>query len=642
MKKNNLIPFGFSAMFLALAGCGGESAKIIETPNRGVTTTVNGCTPTDSRCQGFVIDYPVDGLNFNCSSDTTKHYVTRLEGNVSSGGCLVGDQINFYIQGAESDRKVDLGSVNLKTLIPVPIANKPEFINLIDIATGMTNKPAENTTSTDDTYKTMIGLIKLFQSIGIQQEGYVVGDIQPIYLTTSFKNNLKNISANVDYKDFLDGSYLTDLAPWWNANNVSDTEADLVAKKLLNLSNTAVYIAEYLPLDELFNLNILGFQGESQANASINNMYSLTTRQGYTIGYSLQWNGNVKNQQGNVDLSKKLGLIYSVAPTKLNTYSQTGANNTYLYDIKDWLNPITHKISTPLTLKTDAAPISEMLEIYQGTFVKDVLPGTEALYKRVKATETAAPASEYGKWRQTKSGESFTGTVDIYKTNPATYLNREVFLTRNNTKPGDTYLFPLYADLQFSFKDTSIVPITISVVIDEHGDIRTNRSATSLTSNQCLEVNNTLVDTNNVQQYRIGTTGAVNSSVNDKSITLRMILANPIFGQLDGALIGLNYLSRTYAGEKVNFAFNSDGVRLNLQNLITDKNTSRGINITGWVGNIPKTAEWTNIFAGYHTVFKMNADNPAVTNPDYEKLQTGTLSVSLPSCYSVKTQPNTP
>ena len=638
MKKNNIIPFGFSAIFLALAGCGGESAKIIETPQRGVTTTVNGCTPTDSRCQGFVIDYPVDGLNFECSSDTSKPFVTRLEGNVSSGGCLVGDEINFYIQGAESDRKVNLGTVSLKNLVPVPVANKPVFVNLVDIAAGMTGKAAVNTTLADETYKTLVGLVKLFQSIGIQQEGYVVGDVQPIYLTTSFKNGLKNISANVDVKDFIDDTYLTDLAPWFNANNVSDTEAQTVAKQLLDLSNVAVYIAEYIPLDELFNLNILGFQGESQNNASINNMYTLTTRQGYTIGYALQWTGNVKNAEGNPDLAKKLGLIYSVAPTKLNTYSQTGANGNYLYDIKNWLNPLNKKVSTALTLKSDAATNAEMLEIYQGTFVQDVLPGTESLYKRIKATETAAPSSEYGKWRQNIAGETFTGTVDIYKTNPATYLNRDVFITKNNTKVGDSYIFPLYADIRFNFTDTSITPITLSVVIDEHGDIRTNRTETSLTSNQCLGVDSTLVDTNGVQQYRIGTTGAINSTANDKSITLRMILANPIFGNLDGALIGLNYLSRTYAGEQGNFAFNSDGVRLNLQNLITDKNTTRGINITGWVGDIPKTAEWTNIFAGYQTVFKKNSTNPVVTNPDYEKLQAGTLAVSLPSCYSVQTK----
>lgn len=635
MKISKIIPFSFSAIFLALTGCGGESAKIIETPNRGVATSVNGCSATDSRCQTFIIDYPVDGINFNCSSDITNQFVTKLEGNDSSGGCLVGDKINFFIQGAESGNKIELGTVDLKEILPYPVVGKTAIIGLSDIAKGMSGKAIVSQTMTDETYKVLVRLIQIFQAIGIQKEGYVVKDVQPIYLTTSFKNDLKKIDKSVNYSDFLDGTFITDLAPWFNINGVTEIDADVVAKQLINLSNVAMYTAEYLSFLSIVNSDILGFQGQSQTNVSINNLYALTTRQGYTLGYSLQWIGNLQNLDGANDFSKKLDLIVKVAPTKLTTYRQSGAGSSSLYDIKDWINPLNGKILSPMSLKENTAPNTDLLEIYQGTLVQDVIPGTEEFYKRrFSTTKGAASPSDYGKWRQNKSGELFTGTVDIFKSNPATYLNREVFITKNNTKAGDAYIFPLYANLIFSFSDASISPISVGIVIDEHGDIRTNRSATSLVSTQCLDVDNALVDTDGVQQYRIGTTGAVNSEASDKSITLRMILSNPIFGDLDGALIGINAPASSATS---NAGVVVDGVRLNLQNLIADKSTTRGINITGWIENTTKTAEWANIYAYYFGNYNAKVGVTG-SNPDYNKIRSGTLGVSLPNCYSVKTK----
>ena len=81
-------------------------------------------------------------------------------------------------------------------------------------------------------------------------------------------------------------------------------------------------------------------------------------------------------------------------------------------------------------------------------------------------------------------------------------------------------------------------------MIDEYGDIRTdikpNATATDM-SGQCGVVSdNTMIDNNGVQQYRIGTTGGTESSTNDKSVTVRMILAEPQLGNLNGIVVGLN------------------------------------------------------------------------------------------------------
>ena len=72
-------------------------------------------------------------------------------------------------------------------------------------------------------------------------------------------------------------------------------------------------------------------------------------------------------------------------------------------------------------------------------------------------------------------------------------------------------------------------------MIDKNGNIKTN-----LASNAKLEKNNIAPScpNNPVPQYRIGTLGT--SNPDDNSITVRMILANKVFGALDGAIIGLN------------------------------------------------------------------------------------------------------
>ena len=47
-----------------------------------------------------------------------------------------------------------------------------------------------------------------------------------------------------------------------------------------------------------------------------------------------------------------------------------------------------------------------------------------------------------------------------------------------------------------------------------------------------------LIDNYGVQQYRLGTTARV--FTNDNSISVRMILANDTFNNINGALVGMN------------------------------------------------------------------------------------------------------
>ena len=219
----------------------------------------------------------------------------------------------------------------------------------------------------------------------------------------------------------------------------------------------------------------------------------------------------------------------------------------------------------------------------------------------------------------------------------------------NTVKTGEKYIFPLYANIVFNFTDKTIAPVKLGIVIDEHGDIRTNigpnATANNLASNQCTNVNASTYkdETTGVQQYRIGTTGAANYTTTDpdKSITIRMILANPVFGNLDGALLGLNdaivYLPSTSVGGDETLV--PGGVRLNLQRLLADETTDRGINITGWEGDKAITAQWANMHSVYQTVYNAaHKDKLSDAQKALAARASGTLGVELPSCYKILTK----
>ena len=124
-----------------------------------------------------------------------------------------------------------------------------------------------------------------------------------------------------------------------------------------------------------------------------------------------------------------------------------------------------------------------------------------------------------------------------------------------------------------------------------------------------------------------------------------MILANPIFGSLDGVLLGLNetLVIAPTDGSSVSSSNSvaSGGIRLNLQRLINEQNTSSGVNITSWKGNETIPATWVNLQAVYQTVFNSVEANKAKLTEEQKTLAkrvSGTISVSLPSCYTVKTK----
>ncbi len=67
-----------------------------------------------------------------------------------------------------------------------------------------------------------------------------------------------------------------------------------------------------------------------------------------------------------------------------------------------------------------------------------------------KSLDTSDQAN-LGLWRLQADGENYTGSVDLYKIFPISYLDRQVFKTAQNVADGEKYIFPMYANLEFKF-----------------------------------------------------------------------------------------------------------------------------------------------------------------------------------------------
>ncbi|NNP71599.1 hypothetical protein A7P53_03940 [Acinetobacter defluvii] len=647
MKKKFILPFALTGLVAALSACGGggESAVIHEDPNKGVSTTSNGCEDkVDNKCQSFVVDYPIAGLNFDCSSDKNNHFVTEMVSSVATGACLVGDKVNFYIQGAQSSRKISLGTVDLAKIRPLKVNNQPAQISLMDMANGLTGKAIASSNVNDETFRVLTALVRIFQAAGVKQNiEMVAGDIQPLSLSKEFKEDLKNIGSDIEVQNFKDDSYIGIIKPWLDVSSITEETAQQAADRLIKQNQVGIYTTNFLIFSGA-NVDIRGFSGKSTINSkkeTVANMYLLTTREGYSTGYAIQWTGvPTQKETGNQisDSLLKYALLTQAEPQKLNADAQGALLSQY-----------NNKIEKPFIFKS-VKNTTDNLQLIQGSLINGSnIAGTEDMYKRVLNTDKVpTDKTVYGEWRQTQGNENFTGTIDIYKSNPATYLTNKVFRTVNTVKTGQKYIFPLYANIIFNFNDKSISPVKLGIVIDEHGDIRTNigpnATANDLTSKECSTVNPaTYIDNNNVQQYRIGTTGAANYTTTDpdKSITIRMILANPIFGNIDGALVGLNDAIVYLPGPSISEdnTLSAGGVRLNLQRLLSDGTTERGINITGWNGNKATTAQWANMQAVYQTIYNAgNKDKITDTQKELAKRTFGELDVELPSCYQIKTK----
>jgi hypothetical protein len=667
MNKKILLPFAFSALAIFLHGCGGESAKINEDPTKGTTgvTSNTSCDVTAADCLQFVLDYPVAGLNFDCSTDKVNHYATKLDGNVVTGACKLGDNVTFYLQG-EGPRKINLGTIQLDKVAKVKVAAVPARIRILDLATALTGQTPASLSISDDTIRVAMALVKIFQSESITENNNIIGDVQPIEFTVEKKNTLSTISRDIGVTELSSGAYAEILKPWLDVSKINDEQAFSVVTQLLNLSNMGIWYAE-LPIfkagsngsvinvptegsgvfpDGLFGcnrdvyndcLNVKDGKGVNLVH-SMGRFELLNDRQGYIIGSGQQWRGSpvITNDV----VSPPIILLGTTKLDKLQVSAQ-----------KDWFNLINQEINPnqPLRFRLNNNSAEDVL-MTQGKLINGTnIASTEAVYRQLtkaKSTDPFNNAKDLGLWQQSVAGVNYKGVTDVFKVNPASYLPKDVFTTEANVQSGQRYAFPLYATLTFKFQDTSLAPVDMGIVIDEHGDIRTDikkdATATDM-SGSCakaeVQADGTYIDEYGVTQYRVGTTGGALYSANDKSITVRMIFANPKFGAIDGLLLGLNFT--TLSGQQ-----NISGAKINRHNLLSGQAT--GINLTNFSNN---TASWLNNNALYLTSYigtydKEGTDKSKLVKPTDEertfaKGYQGTASIriadqKIPACNAIK------
>ncbi|EXE90669.1 hypothetical protein SAMN02799632_00788 [Acinetobacter pittii] len=641
MNKKVLWPFALTTLALMLNGCGGGSSTINENPTNGSGgATANGsCSVTNSDCLQFSLDYPIAGINFTCSSAANLSFVTKASGNSVIGSCKAGDTASFYLQDTKATRKIELGSVKLDTVSKIQMTVPPR-LKVMDMAIGLTGQTPTSLNQNDPTVRVAMALVKLFQSVGLERGDHVAGDLQPTQFTDEKKNTLNILVQNITATEWKNGAYANILKPWLDVSPVSDTQAFELVTQLAHLSLVGLYQSDYITLAEpnLISENFYGCNLTNLADCPKNsantqhmfgNLFLLSDRRGYTFGYGLQWKGT-STITSQLAISAVLNVLTKSKPTQMVADSQT-----------TWLDPIQTEIKStqPFRLKT-SSNTNEDLVIYQGKLLNDsLIAGRDSSYFGLTNTKNPNP-QQYALWKQSVDNQNYNGSMDIYKVSPASYLSNQIFKTANNVKSGQTYIFPLYATLNFKFDTAGIAPIDLGIVVDENGDIRTdikpNATATDM-SGQCGVVSNTsLIDNNGVQQYRIGTTGGTESATNDKSITVRMIFGVPQLGNLNGIVVGLNSNVVQSTSQTGSQTLLVSGAKINVANLLQGQTS--GANLTTYDN---KTVSWLNPYAFYQQVYNNIKDiSPAPTETEKALGQrmAGTVTLRTADCYQIKTK----
>ena len=671
MKNKRILPFALGALAAALSGCGGESANII--PEAYDTSTENGaCYSNTAGCMEFVLDYPLEGLNFTCSSDAKNKFITLFNVNesVSSGACKMGDTVTFYLMG-DKERKIDLGKVNLSAISNVASGASPPRLTLLDIAGGITGQAAQALNKNDDTVKAAMRLAKIIQAIGLKDARIdSASDIQPVYMDAENRTGLEGLAKSVTLADFKnpdEAAFSQLFSPWLNLQQVSDDDAFKVVAKLANISAAGVFQPEFA----LFSAPQLIVSGISGSNGlvgcdkaeclpkdtgkinSFGHFLLMTDRQGMTFGSGVQWRGKVEKELTTIG-GVNLELMLTAKPKQMTAAQQD-----------NWIDPVTHEIDRQRQrgFKFDFNEAgTEPLIIKQGTLLADkMVAGTGGgLYRALAglssaAVLTAQDGARLGRWEQRVSGADYKGTLDLYKQFPITYLDKKVFKTEGNVRASQNYIFPLYADLTFKFKNAGVKPVKLGIVIDRNGDIRTNMRPnvpddaftdpmTSLAdlstdpADGCSggDVLDPLLmqDDSGTQQYRIGTVSRAftsGSKVTPNALSLRMILGDQAFGTLNGALIGMNTTIKTSPDSNDNIVVG--GALLQMESLLNAAAGSRpsGVAFTDSAG---KVAQWANSFASFNRTFSLKNPNDADAKA-WAKLNGGEISLEAAPCYRI-------
>lgn len=659
------LPFALTSLCLLLSACGGGSNTINENPSAGGggSNTAVECTSSDTTCVDLVFDdTPVVNLNYECGK------YRGVTSNTGVARCPADSNVTFYLKANDGKRRIDLGSIAVKP-VRNSISSEVQDTSLIRITTKDLAESVSNTSisSLDNgAAATMaINISRLLQSIARsnlydpnqpylgKNEPYIdEAPVNRVYIDPEIKAGIEKLTENVVAKDFQDKTFLSKIQPWLEdkkINLISEAEAKRRLEKVILAKNSGIFYASPSLDSGLFQstgvdlkLGVSGTDGSNNNTASVA-MFALTSRNGESTGYGLEWFGKASDNLAKYTIYLK------------NKYSKMR-----LTDDAKVFDPYTNRFSNfKFTLQpksytegTNANTYAgDTFRFVNGRLIRDLaVLGSADVYNLYNG-ENIKDISELGTWEQKSSigVTSFSGTASVFKRGAVnTYLDPAVWRVKQLVQKGETYQFPLYATLTISYRDAYTKDCdscakqeTLPIAILANGDIVTDGNNQTTYTNATAICGQPQQDQNNnsvvVKQKLIGTVRAAypSTSGNDYYISPSIVLSGSEFGALDGTLIGVG-----------------DRVKINLAGLRTVSAGQRGsINATSAeLGDIDTNpAIWANTYnsftslrVAYATANEQAKDpvkdidpiTPAekrAANQDY-----GTLQISTSQCYTVR------
>jgi len=113
---------------------------------------------------------------------------------------------------------------------------------------------------------------------------------------------------------------------------------------------------------------------------------------------------------------------------------------------------------------------------------------------------------------------------------------------------------------------------------------------------------------------------------------MRLILANEKFGNLNGALVGLD--SRIQSSTDPKDSIVIGGALLNLSNVL-NSNVGQTGRVT-FQNSVGEEVQWANTYASFQKVYNNNNKDLTPADTQLAKLNGGSVEFKLADCYQVK------
>jgi hypothetical protein len=628
------------ALTALLSGCGGGSNNLPD-PGTGSTPLSTCTTTTAATCvtSQFIVDGPVVGLNYNCG------IVSSVTDNTGTVSCQDRSVATFFIQSADGKKKITLGSVLIRANSDVSRQVNNDLTSITPLSLITTSRSA---TSLEDTNANgAVYISQLLETLRSASSPFNPDEpTSRLILDSKTLTALNLLSGDVSQSEAATPAYITKLQPVFDNLKVTLTTIQETTKRLtqgLNALQAGVYYTPNFTATLPGIANNIGTVGLSSNdnNVALLSLHNLIDRSGHVIGQGVEWFGSILPDVTNgavtpLNLQTKKDSLYTrLVLTGINSPVTTPDVN-----LASFLNPVSDFMTSkyiwqPQAVKLEdngdwtkvpGTPLSDAVftngRLIGGTYVV----GNDQLWQNVSnlTTPTSAPLAELASWKQGLNGTDafYKGSLTLNKTRSvSTFLDPAVIKTAANVGKGNQGIFPLHAVLTFTklagcTSSCTLGSVPISILTN--GDIITDMNQ------QCLAVNpDTMKNTADVQQYRIGTLAAAFqgiTNVTDRFISPIIMLSGPQFGALDGIQIGTLSLG---VRAKINIVGVPNG------NIHISDNTTTSTH-TG------EQSTDAAVYINFYDVWNAQKVNSTSQTADdiVTKRSLGTVSIKLSSCYT--------